>query len=206
MKNDLIFLEIIIPFKNETQFQQEGKMLYEWRERQKDHIKLFGKPTFSVKQENEQKIFLAKVKEFCLSDFPPKLKKQKLKNMSPVKGIIANIRNQLIETDKGKKVWGCKHFLPNEQVYPHSSFSGDGYERARITGKHRESGKFITIMMPTIRCDNWRIDWIKNPFVIYQFRKEGMWQWAGSLEDMNILVNTMDFRLKELANKSLKNI
>ena len=95
-------------------------------------------------------------------------------SFEPVWGLKAYIRD-LSYGIKGKIVHGTKHFLPNQAVYPHKIYSGDGYERSFVTGRQKESNRFISIMMPVIKMEKWSIEKLSNPIILFRMQEGAGW-------------------------------
>jgi hypothetical protein len=68
---------------------------------------------------------------------------------------------------------GTKHFAPGAKVYCFPALWGDGYEAIQVVGHHRASHRFVTMVMPSKRLTNWRVDLVYSPHVIAEL--SGHW-------------------------------
>ncbi len=68
---------------------------------------------------------------------------------------------------RGRTVHGTRAFAPGETVYFHGVHSGDGFERAYATGRHRDTGRYVTLISPTRRFVRWRRERVTDPVAIY---------------------------------------
>jgi hypothetical protein len=136
-----------------------------------------------------------------LEHLPNGAKHQIIPDLEPEWGLQANVRD-VTYSIKGVEVRGAKHFAPGAEVYPHGAYSGDGYERTYVTGRHKETGQFISILMPTERLENWRAVLIEDPIVLFRMRETGAGYWgrAGREEGAKELAAGMNARISRLTS------
>src|SRR6185295_757730 len=76
---------------------------------------------------------------------------------------------------------GTKHFPFGTKVYCLPPLWGDGYEKVAVIGRHRGSRRLVTIVIPSTRITNWRVQAVFKPQVIrllregYNGRRPGGW-------------------------------
>jgi hypothetical protein len=80
---------------------------------------------------------------------------------------------------KGQTVHGTKHFAPGQTVYVHGVHSGDGFERAYVTGRHRDTQGLCTLITSTARLVRWRAEYLEDPAAVYHLQRPRGYQGSG---------------------------
>ena len=68
---------------------------------------------------------------------------------------------------------GTVHFRPGAKLYCLPALWGDGYEQIKVTGHHRGSHRYVTMVLPSRLLTNWRVERVYSPHVIRTF--DGRW-------------------------------
>lgn len=85
----------------------------------------------------------------------------------PVWCVVANVLNErLCGPGKVEVRRGTKHFAPGAKVYVFDFYWGTGGEKVTVVGRHRKSGRYITLIMPAAYLANWRAELVYSPHVI----------------------------------------
>jgi hypothetical protein len=80
--------------------------------------------------------------------------------------LVANVAPEQVYTQEHNVRLGTKHFSPNAKVYCFPPAWGDGYEQIRVIGRHRGSSRLVTLIMPSRRLTNWRVKYVRHPYVV----------------------------------------
>jgi hypothetical protein len=87
---------------------------------------------------------------------------------------------------------GTKHFSQNTKVICFPPKWGDGYENIMVIGRHRNSKRYITIIMPSKRINNWRMKRVYEPHVIREMKLNVGWKESDSdKERLEILLASL---------------
>lgn len=78
---------------------------------------------------------------------------------------------------------GTKHFAPGTKVYCAKSMWGDGYENIGVLGAHRQSHKYIEIIMESKDIENFRLQKVFKPVVLEIMKQMHYHWWDNSDED-----------------------
>lgn len=89
--------------------------------------------------------------------------------------LVGNIVEERIDKTRNITVKGKKHFSPGTKVYCYPPQWGDGYEKVKVIGLHRNSHKLITIVMPSKHIINWRLKTVYHPLIIKEMKATGGW-------------------------------
>ncbi len=168
-------VELSIPYTDAETYAQIKAAVFAWRERHLQAIALAWSTFTTTAQgtgnpRHRLHVVILQVEPAALSDLPEGVIAEQIPPLQPRWGVAA--RTPPTSPDaRGGIVIGTKHFAPSTEVYCHGAFSGDGYERIYVTGRHKESGHFITIMQPTKRLLDWRVVFIDNPIVLFELRE-----------------------------------
>lgn len=101
---------------------------------------------------------------------------------------VANVKAEIPFGPGGKEIRrGTKQFVAGAKVYCADVRWGDGYENIVVIGHHRHSHKFITVVMPSARLTNWRLERVFEPFVIERFWPEWDGTDGGRIEAQDIV-------------------
>jgi hypothetical protein len=147
-------------------------------------------------------VWVVKASARALADLPGGYLRRAIPDLVPRWGVIACVRDQYTDNGRGERQYGTKHFTVGTEVYAHPPFSptsAGSYERALFTGLHRQTKRFVTVMQPTLRFEDWRVGEISHPVVLHEFRTNGVWEHSGALQDARRLSHQMNeriFRLK----------
>ncbi len=171
--------QIQISPKTEQEHKDVKTALFEWRSKWSDELGLSFVPSVRDHTRIEGKWLKSKrvivqAPLHAINDLPKQVGVQEI-DLSPVWNIVAQIKDGNYES-KGKIVHGSKHFKPGELIYPHSVHSGDGYERTYLTGRHKETEMIITLLSGLTRLENWRIETVSNPIIVYELNSRIGWQ------------------------------
>lgn len=100
--------------------------------------------------------------------------------------IVGNIINKNYHGTEKAIVSGTKHFAAGTKVYCVFMFGGTGYERVRVLGRHRISGRMIDVIMSTAYIKNFRSRLTCNKRVIEFIKSypEDVY-WPGMIEELN---------------------
>jgi len=80
--------------------------------------------------------------------------------------LVANVAPKQVYGEEHNVRLGTKHFSSNTKVYCFPPAWGDGYEQIRVIGRHRGSSRLVTLIMPTRRLINWRVKYVRQPYVV----------------------------------------
>lgn len=143
-------------------------------------------------------VWVIKASARSIAELPREYAHRRIADLAPRWGVIACVRDLYTDNGRGERLYGSKHFAVGTEVYPHPPFSGDGYERALFTGLHRQTKRFVTVMQPTQRFEDWRVGEISHPVVLHEFRSNGVWEHEGALEEARALAHRMNERIFHL--------
>lgn len=94
--------------------------------------------------------------------------------LEPVWCLVANVvEERNFGPGGGERRRGTKHFAPGAKVCAFPVLWGDGYEKIKVVGRHRESHRFVKMVIPSKWLTNWRAQLVYSPFLIAQF--QGVW-------------------------------
>jgi hypothetical protein len=68
---------------------------------------------------------------------------------------------------------GTRHFAPGAKVHVFNYYWGMAGESVTVIGRHRKSGRYITLVMPADHLANWRAELVYSPHVIRQVLAHG---------------------------------
>jgi len=114
-------------------------------------VRILGKPTILVSITIDNDLLM---------------KKKKQNGSGFIYCLIGNIVESRLDENLKKTVFGTKYFAPHAKVYCYPAKWGDGYEKITVTGRHRVSGRLITIVMASKLITNWRLSKVYNPAII----------------------------------------
>jgi hypothetical protein len=78
---------------------------------------------------------------------------------------------------------GTKHFSGGTKVYCLPAQWGDGYDKIKVIGRHRESKQFVTMIISADRVTNWRAKVVYDPEVLRRLAQIGRnWQTKAAVE------------------------
>jgi ankyrin repeat protein len=80
--------------------------------------------------------------------------------------LVANVAPEQVYGEEHDIRLGTKHFSPKTKVYCFPPAWGDGYEQIRVIGRHRGSSRLVTLIMPSRRLTNWRVNYVRHPYVV----------------------------------------
>lgn len=190
-------VQIWIPQTDREKYVQIANSLYEWRQKWQDRIDRSFKTSIPSHLNNGKlKVSVAIVSDLnILKSLPTGINSQIIPPLHPVWSLVANVKNATYSM-KGIEIRGSKHFEPGSAVYPCRRWSGDGYERPYVVGLQRDTHKFISIVCPSSRLENWRVELVENPIVIFQLRHTtGGWDGSdGDREEAQLLADGMNRR------------
>lgn len=87
--------------------------------------------------------------------------------------LVGNIVKERDYGSEGEKRPGTKHFSGGTKVYCLPAQWGDGYEKIVVIGRGRKTKRFITVIIPSIHVENWRVKAVYNPEVVRRFKEDG---------------------------------
>ncbi|MFO0572926.1 MAG: hypothetical protein U1A78_02925 [Polyangia bacterium] len=143
-------------------------------------------------------VWVVKASARALAELPIGYVRRLIPDLVPRWGVIACVRDQYTDTGRGERQYGTKHFAVGTEVYAHPPLSPGPYERALFTGLHRQTKRFVTVMQPTLRFEDWRVGEISHPVVLHEFRSTGVWEHSGALDDARRLSHQMNERVFQL--------
>lgn len=173
------FYEIVITPNSKQELLKLNGYLFNWRKKWEDKIGLSFLPSNRERRRRGSDLYFEKrvvvqAHEEAFDKFHEAITYAPI-DLSPVWNIVAEVKDRTYEV-KGVEVQGTKHFNPHDKVYPHTVHSGDGYERTYITGMQKDTGKYITLIGSVDRFENWRIETVTNPIVVYYLNSFMGWQ------------------------------
>ncbi len=89
--------------------------------------------------------------------------------------VTAWVRRAPYERD-GVVVRGAWHFGPAAKVYVEPPFSGDGWERAYMVGRHRETARWTRIVGPRARLRGFHVEEVTDPVALDLLRDCAAWE------------------------------
>ncbi len=201
-----------IPHTDQEQYTQIANSLYEWRQQWKQQIQLSFTTTVAgdcyesksnYKRKGKLKVAIVITSDTAiLNSLPVGVKSRTVPSLCPVWSLTATVKNKTYLSN-GIEIQGSKHFEPGAKVYPCRQWSGDGYERPYVVGLHRETQKFISVVCPSDRLENWKVELVENPILIFQLRHTvGGWSdHPNEKEEARLLANGMNERTKSMENR-----
>jgi hypothetical protein len=203
---------IWIPHTDQEQYRQITNSLYEWRQQWKQQIQLSFTTTIpdhlyesksNYKRKEKLKVAIVITSDTAiLNNFPVGVKSRTVPSLCPVWSLTATVKNETY-LSKGIEIQGSKHFEPGAKVYPCSQWSGDGYARPYVVGLHLKTQKFISVICPSNRLENWKVELVENPILIFQLRHT-VGGWSGDpkeKEEAQFLADGMNERTKSMKNR-----
>lgn len=205
---------IWIPHTDQEQYTQITNTLYEWRQHWKQQIQLSFTTTVpghmllyesksNYKRNGKLKVAVVITSNTAiLNNLPVGVKSHTVPSLCPVWSLTATVKNETY-LSKGIEIQGSKHFEPGAKVYPCSQWSGDGYARPYVVGLHRETQKFISVICPSDHLENWKVELVENPILIFQLRHT-VGGWSGDpkeKEEARFLADVMNERTKSMENR-----
>lgn len=154
-------------------------------------------------------VWVIKASLRAIADLPKEYPRRMIPDLVPRWGVIACVRDQYTDNGRGERQYGTKHFAVGAEVYAHPPLArmrgggrGDAapipYDRALFTGLHRQTKRFVTVMQPTLRFEDWRVGEISHPVVLHEFRTNGVWNFDGALDEARRITNQMNERIFQL--------
>lgn len=163
-------------------------------------------------------VWVIKASLRAIADLPKEYPRRIIPDLVPRWGVIACVRDQYTDNGRGERQYGTKHFAVGAEVYAHPPLSrmrgggrgdaasaagspgslGGPYDRALFTGLHRQTKRFVTVMQPTLRFEDWRVGEISHPVVLHEFRTNNVWNFDGALEEARRIANQMNERIFHL--------
>lgn len=152
-------------------------------------------------------VWVIKASLRAIAELPREYSRRMIPDLVPRWGVIACVRDQYTDNGRGERQYGTKHFAVGAEVYAHPPLSrmrggrSDAplaYDRALFTGLHRQTKRFVTVMQPTMRFEDWRVGEISHPVVLHEFRTNGVWNFEGALEEARRISNQMNERIFHL--------
>lgn len=105
--------------------------------------------------------------------------------LRPIWSLAATPR-PIIHGALGRYRYGTKHFEAGIRVYVHKPHSGDGLLRTFLTGIHRDTKRYVTIMGATSHFEQWHASQVIDPIAIYELRYKGC-GWSGADEERALI-------------------
>jgi hypothetical protein len=105
--------------------------------------------------------------------------------------LIGNVVEKHDYGEEHELRYGSKHFSAGAKVYCFPVQWGDGYENIRVIGRHRKSGRMVTIIMPSKHINNWQMKKVYEPHIIklmQQYRG-----WTASKEDEKRILSMLPY-------------
>ncbi|NJK69742.1 MAG: hypothetical protein HC941_27435 [Microcoleus sp. SU_5_3] len=214
-RGSAVTVVIWIPHTDREQYRQITNSLYEWRQQWKQQIQLsfttnvydrYYEPESNCKRNGKLKVAVVITSDSAiLKSLPVGVKSRTIPSLSPVWSVTATVKNQTYLI-KGIEIQGSKHFEPGAKVYPCQQWSGDGYERPYVVGLHRETQKFTSVVCASDRFENWKVELVENPILIFQFQQTTGGWWSDDpkqKEEAQLLADGMNARNARI--KSMKN-
>jgi hypothetical protein len=88
--------------------------------------------------------------------------------------LVANVtRDPHVDGSDVELRLGLKHFAPGAKLYCFPQRWGDGGQRVRVLGRHRNGARLIDIVIANRFLTNWRVQKVFNPHVVESMR--GYW-------------------------------
>ncbi|PSK92698.1 hypothetical protein [Taibaiella chishuiensis] len=99
----------------------------------------------------------------------------------------------------GQPRYGTRHFAPGTKVYclPHQW--GDGYEKIKVIGKHRNSNRSVCLVIPSKYIANWRLQKVYRTYLLELMSHHH--HWTGRESDKQMILQMLEW----LPEKTLKN-
>ncbi len=203
---------IWIPRTDQEQYTQVKNNLYEWQQQWQQQIQLSFTTTVpgdlyesksNCKRNGKLRVAVVITSDTAiLNSLPIGVKSRTVPSLRPVWSLTATVKNETY-LSKGIEIQGSKHFEPGAKVYPCGRWSGDGYERPYVVGLHRETQKFISVICPSNRLENWKVELVENPILIFQLRHTvGGWEGASQeKEEAQFWAEAMNERTKSMENR-----
>ncbi len=176
-----IFIPRIDPDRDAVSKQALSNWLQVWNEQlYLSFVTISNNPPGTTDQQ-PQRILVVVTSQDALANLPDAARHKIIPPLDPVQGIIATVKNTLYAM-QDVTIRGGEHFAAGSEVYPHRQISSDGYARTYVTGRHRETRNYITVVQLTRRFENWRSGLIHDPIVVYELRYKG-YGWIGNPEE-----------------------
>ena len=203
---------IWIPRTDQEQYIQVKNNLSEWRQQWRQQIQLSFTTTVpghlyesksNYKRNGKLKVAVVITSDTTiLNSLPVGVKSRTVPSLRPVWSLTATVKNE-IYLSKGIEIRGSKHFEPGAKIYPCRKWSGDGYERPYVVGLHRETQQFTSVICPSDRLENWKVELVENPIVIFQLRHTvGGWEGASKdKEEAQLLADMMNERINSMRSR-----
>ena len=176
-----------IPYTEADRYKALAASAFEWRKKWESEFEFSfvehvyrSEDRLAGQHSRRVKVIVIRSKLRYFKKLPEGIAFEIIDDLKPVWGLKAYIRDYSYQSGS-QIIHGSRHFKPGQEVYPHKRFSGDGYERAYVTGRHKDTGKFVSLMMPTIRMENWSAAELRDPIVIFKMR--GVSGWSSSKND-----------------------
>jgi hypothetical protein len=168
---------IHIPFQNPENYSQRSEELYAWKEKWQARITNAFVSNIGKYAGRKVKYLVLETNRQAVADLPEGIRYERIPALAPVWGVAADIPDNTFTftTDKNwLLISGTNQFSAGQKVYP---FPRDStyYKMINVCGKHKQSGRYITILQPIRRLLNWRAESITNPIVIFHMRYQNGW-------------------------------
>ena len=90
--------------------------------------------------------------------------------------LVGNIVQEHRYSENGEIRLGTKHFAPGAKVYCAPGQWGDGYEQIVVIGSPRHGKRFIEIVMPFKKIEEFRIQKVFNPLLL-KMMQDSQYEW-----------------------------
>jgi hypothetical protein len=88
--------------------------------------------------------------------------------------VVANVtREPHAKGPDAEPQLGIRRFAPGAKVYCFPQLWGDGGEKIRVLGRHRNGARLIDIVIASRYLTNWRVQSVFKPYVVESMR--GYW-------------------------------
>lgn len=88
---------------------------------------------------------------------------------------------------------GTRHFGPGAKVYCGRSMWGDGYFRIAVLGKHRDGGRFHSVIMNRNLVENFRLEKVYRTGVLNAMKDSRHIWWGNSDEDRDEILGYLSW-------------
>ncbi|MBN2712740.1 MAG: hypothetical protein JXR97_09980 [Planctomycetes bacterium] len=103
--------------------------------------------------------------------------------------IIGNITKEHAFGEEKEIRQGTKHFKPMAKVYCLAP-QWHWFDDIKVIGRHRKSGKYITLIMPSMLIENLRINLVYSPEVLRRINEHGCpWPDKETAEELLVHLN-----------------
>jgi hypothetical protein len=107
--------------------------------------------------------------------------------------LVGNVVEERFSKTEQKVYKGTKHFSSGTKVYCFPPLWGDGYENIKVIGRHRNSTRMVTMIIPSKHVTNWRVKTVYHPFIIEQMSQNAhLYSTESHKEDMLSLAASLN--------------